>query len=128
MNVATIEHEITPEMVELRVSSKEGFNAAYENNNFIILNTTLTEELIKEGIVRELISKVQNLRKEKNFEITDRICLYISGSKEIMDIVNEYQEMIKNEVLAVAIEEKDNLSNDVDLNGNKVWIDVEVKA
>ena len=45
-----------------------------------------------------------------------------------MDIVNEYQEMIKNEVLAVAIEEKDNLSNDVDLNGNKVWIDVEVKA
>mgnify|MGYP004474825671 FL=1 len=92
------------------------------------MNTTLTEELIKEGIVRELISKVQNLRKEKNFEITDRICLYISGSKEIMDIVNEYQEMIKNEVLAVAIEEKDNLSNDVDLNGNKVWIDVEVKA
>ena len=101
---------------------------AFIYNNFIILNTTLTEELIKEGIVRELISKVQNLRKEKNFEITDRICLYISGSKEIMDIVNEYQEMIKNEVLAVAIEEKDNLSNDVDLNGNKVWIDVEVKA
>lgn len=128
INVAGNNTEVTSEMVELRVSSKEGFNAAHENSNFIILNTQLTEDLIKEGIVRELISKVQNLRKEKDFEITDRINLYISGNKEIIDIVNEYQEMIKNEVLALNIEEKENLSYEVDLNGNKAFIDVEVKA
>ena len=47
-------------MVDIRVESKEGFNASYEGNNFIVLNTTLTKELINEGIARELISKVQN--------------------------------------------------------------------
>ena len=73
MEVDHEEVEVTPEMVEIRVSSKEGFNASHEGNHFIVLNTTLTSELINEGIVREFISKVQNLRKTKDFEITDRI-------------------------------------------------------
>ena len=128
MNIAGNDTEITNEMVELRVSSKEGFNAAHENNNFIILNTKLTDDLIKEGIVRELISKVQNLRKEKNFEIMDRINLYISSDESILSVIEEYKDMIKKEVLAIDIISKDNLSYEVDLNGNKAFIDVEVKA
>jgi isoleucyl-tRNA synthetase len=114
-------------MVELRVNSKEGFNASHEGNNFMILNTTLTDELIKEGIVRELISKVQNLRKERDFEITDRIVLYISSDENILSIVDEYKDMIQNEVLALEIITKENLEYEVDLNGNKAFIDVEVK-
>ena len=118
---------VTSEMVELRVNSKEGFNASHEGNNFMILNTTLTDELIKEGIVRELISKVQNLRKERDFEITDRIALYISSDENILSIVDEYKDMIQNEVLALEIITKENLEYEVDLNGNKAFIDVEVK-
>ena len=65
--------EITSNMVDIRISSKEGFNVGMENNNFIILDTTLTEELILEGIAREFISKIQNLRKSNDFDIVDRI-------------------------------------------------------
>ena len=122
------EYDINHELVDIRISSKEGFNVAEENNNFIILDTELTDELIKEGIVRELISKVQNLRKEKNFEIMDRINLYISCDEYISSIVEEYKDMIKKEVLALEIINKENLTYEVDLNGNKVFIDVEVKA
>ena len=122
------EYDINHELVDIRISSKEGFNVAEENNNFIILDVELTDELIKEGIVRELISKVQNLRKEKNFEIMDRINLYISCDEYILSIVEEYKDMIKKEVLALEIISKENLTYEVDLNGNKVFIDVEVKA
>ena len=122
------EYDINHELVDIRISSKEGFNVAEENNNFIILDTELTDELIKEGIVRELISKVQNLRKEKNFEIMDRINLYISCDEYILSIVDEYKDMIKKEVLALEIISKENLTYEVDLNGNKAFIDVEVKA
>ena len=122
------EYDINHELVDIRISSKEGFNVAEENNNFIILDVELTDELIKEGIVRELISKVQNLRKEKNFEIMDRINLYISCDEYILSIVEEYKDMIKKEVLALEIISKENLTYEVDLNGNKAFIDVEVKA
>ena len=58
----------------------------YSGNNLIILNTTLTDDLIEEGLAREIVSKVQNLRKEKDFEIENRIKLYYNGS-EIIDRV-----------------------------------------
>lgn len=127
LTVADKEYDITRELVDIRISSKEGFNVAEENNNFIILDIELTEDLIKEGIVRELISKVQNLRKEKDFEITDRITLYVSSDEYVLSVIDEYKDMIQNEVLALEIINKDNLSYEVDLNGNQAFIDVEVK-
>ena len=127
LTVADKEYDITRELVDIRISSKEGFNVAEENNNFIILDIELTEDLIKEGIVRELISKVQNLRKEKDFEITDRITLYVSSYEYVLSVIDEYKDMIQNEVLALEIINKDNLSYEVDLNGNQAFIDVEVK-
>ena len=127
LTVADKEYDITRELVDIRISSKEGFNVAEENINFIILDIELTEDLIKEGIVRELISKVQNLRKEKDFEITDRITLYVSSDEYVLSVIDEYKDMIQNEVLALEIINKDNLSYEVDLNGNQAFIDVEVK-
>ena len=59
---------ITKDMVDIRIDSKEGFNVGMQNNKFIILNTELTKELIYEGYARELVSKVQNLRKTKEFD------------------------------------------------------------
>ena len=115
--------EITPDMVDIRIESKEGFDAAKENNNFIILNTTLTEDLINEGIVRELVSKVQNLRKVKDFDVADRITLYYDGN--IDSIISEFTDYIKKETLSVDIVKKEDLSENFNLNGIDVKLDVE---
>ena len=112
-------------MVEIRVSSKEGFNASHEGNNFIVLNTTLTDELINEGIVREFISKVQNLRKAKDFEITDRITIYYSDNKEFENAIKNYIDTIKKETLALEIVKKDLTTEEANLNGINVKFDVE---
>ena len=115
--------EIIPDMVDIRIESKEGFDAAKENNNFIILNTTLTEDLINEGIVRELVSKVQNLRKVKDFDVADRITLYYDG--DIESIISEFTDYIKKETLSVDIVKKEDLSENFNLNGIDVKLDVE---
>ena len=120
------EFTVEPYMVDIRYSAKEGFDVATENNNFIILNTTLTKALIEEGIARELISKVQNLRKERDFNIVDRIELFYNADSEVEETINNFMEFIKGETLSVSITKVDNLENNVDLNGHEVAIDVKV--
>lgn len=119
------EIEITPEMVEIRVSSKEGFNASHEGSNFIVLNIALNEELINEGIVREFISKIQNLRKSKNFEITDRIHIYYLDNEKFSTSIHNFIELIMEETLAVDVNVRKNEGETYDLNGLKVTFDVE---
>lgn len=118
------DREITSDMVDIRISSKEGFNVGMENNNFIILNTELTDELIMEGIAREMISKVQQLRKNKDFDIVDRIVIYYHGDDEFNQALNNYQEYIKSETLAVELIDDENLSEQFDLNNHSVYLDV----
>jgi len=111
-------------MVEIRTTAKDGFNVATLNNNFIILNTELTKELILEGIAREMVSKVQNLRKEKDFNIVDRITLYYSADAEVVEAIKEFEEFIKNETLAVSLVNAENLDTTYDINGHEVYIDI----
>lgn len=117
--------DVTEEMVDIRVSSKEGYDVAKEGNNFIILNTNLTEELINEGYARELISKIQNLRKEKDFDVADRINLYYEHNEKLEEVLSSFEEMIKKEILALAFINKNDLPNEFDLNGLNVKLDVE---
>ena len=117
-------YEINHEMVDIRINAKEGFDATYLNNNFVVLNTNLTDDLINEGIVRELISKVQNLRKTKDFNIIDRINIYYSSEENLEERLAKYLEYIKTETLCV------NLINEkrgeaFNLNGLTVYLDVE---
>ena len=121
------EYEITPEMVEIRISSKEGFNVGMENNHFIILDTTLTEDLVLEGIAREMISKVQNLRKTRDFHVADRIILYYNGDEAVENCIAKFQDYIKLETLSLDIVKKENLQELCDLNGHTCSIDVEKK-
>ena len=65
-----------------------------------MLDTTLTPELIEEGYVRELVSKIQTMRKEAGFEVMDRICIYADGNEKIRGILESHKEEIKGEVLA----------------------------
>ncbi len=115
--------KITPDMIEVRIKSKDGFDAAMGNNNFIILNTTLTDDLLNEGIARELVSKVQNLRKLKNFDVADRIKLYYNG--DIENIITDFNEYIKIETLSNDIIKSDNLTDSYNLNGIEVKLDVQ---
>lgn len=117
--------DVTEEMVDIRVSSKEGYDVAKEGNNFIILNTNLTEDLINEGYARELISKIQNLRKEKDFDVADRINLYYENNEKLEEVLSSFEEMIKKEILALAFINKNDLTNEFDLNGLNVKLDVE---
>lgn len=116
---------VTPDMVELRVSSKDGFNASHEGNLFIILNTKLDDKLIEEGIARELVSKVQNLRKESNFNIIDRINLYYQADELVEQSINDFEEFIKKETLAISIEKSENVDKELDLNGHNIKIKIE---
>ena len=112
-------------MVDIRVSAKEGYDAKKEGSNFIILNTNLTEDLINEGITRELISKVQNLRKIKDFDVADRITLYYDATDKFNKIVKDFEDMIKEETLSINIVKKSGLTEEFDLNGMNVKLDVE---
>ncbi len=115
--------DITPDMVDVRIESKEGFNVGMQNNKFIILNTELTEELILEGLAREFVSKVQNIRKTIGLEISDRIDLTYSGDELTNKAFDEFKEYIMSETLAVNFSKSDNGEVN-DINGHEVKIEV----
>ena len=125
MTVGDKSYDVDSSYVDIRTNSKEGFDVATDTNNFIILNTELTNDLVMEGIARELVSKVQNLRKSKDFDIADRITLYYNGDDEVTEAVDKFDEFIKNETLSIDIVVKFNLTEEVDLNGHTTYIDVE---
>ena len=125
MTIGEKDYDVDSNYVDIRTNSKDGFDVATDTNNFIILNTELTNDLVMEGIARELISKVQNLRKTKDFDIADRITLYYNGDDEVTEAVTKFEEFIKNETLSIDIVVKFNLTEEVDLNGHMTQIDVE---
>ena len=116
--------EINADMVDIRINAKEGFDVAMDSNDFIILDTKLSEDLILEGLARELVSKVQNLRKLKDFDIQDRIKLYISGDSDIDKCLSTYEEFIKNETLTLEIV-KEIKGETYDINDHETYLDVE---
>ena len=114
---------IDKEMVEIRVSAKEGFNVGTINNLFIVLNTNLTADLINEGHAREFISKIQNLRKNNEFEVSDRIIINYEGN-EFDNVIIDYEDYIKNETLAVEINKSADTLEELDINGIKVKVKI----
>ena len=123
MTIADKEYDISKEMVDIRITSKEGFDVEMNNNNFVILNTTLTEDLINEGIAREFVSKIQNLRKIKEFDIADRITITYKAEDNISNAINEYMDYIKNETLAVEIK-NDNGEDEIKINEDTIMVSI----
>ena len=119
------EYEINKDMVIIDLVPLEGFKSALENNEYIILNTNLTEELILEGYAREFVSKIQNLRKEKDFNIVDRIRLYYNSS-DFDKVMDEFKEYISNEILAIEIIKKEDTNNILKINDIEVKVEIEV--
>ena len=125
MSIDNTTYDITKDMVDIRISSKEGFKAMVVGNNFVILNTTITKELENEGLARETISKVQQLRKTMNFDITDRINMYIDATSEYKENIKDYLDMIKDETLTINVYDKDDIEDKVNINDYEVGFALE---
>lgn len=118
--------EVTRDYVMVTISSKEGFDVAMENNLFVILDTTLTKDLLNEGYAREFISKVQQMRKNNGYEVLDNINIYYDGNDEIEEAVDIFEGFIKKETLALSIKKvSDESFEEQDLNGNMTGIKLE---
>ena len=104
-------------------SEKAGLVVATEGGVTIALDTALTPELEAEGMAREIVSKVQNLRKENGLDVTDRIKLTITGDAEVIKAAQQHEGYIKNEVLAIEMSVTEGCG-EVDLNGHAAAISV----
>ncbi len=124
LNLDGEELKVNKEMVDIRVDAKDGFNVGMENNNFVILNTELSEELILEGLAREFVSKVQNIRKLKDLNVVDRIIIYYNGPDKFIKSLEMFNDYIKKETLTVDLIKKEDLTDSYDLNGEEVYIDI----
>ena len=125
MTIDNTEYEVNKDMVDIRISSKEGFNVGTINNKFIILNTELSKELLDEGLARETISKIQQLRKSYNFDIMDRIKVYYHATDEYTNSINKHLEFIKKETLATEFISDNSLELDTNINDYQVGFKLE---
>ena len=115
--------KIAPEWVSSSVSAKPGFDVALEGGVCVILDTQITKELVEEGLARELVSKIQQLRKARDFEMMDRIVISLAADAEVSAVAKDFADYIKSETLA------DNIvsaacTDTFDINGHKTGIDV----
>ena len=95
--------ELIAEDVDITMSQTEGFATQRYGSVTIALETTLSQELIEEGFVREIISKLQTMRKENGFEVTDRISVFAAGNDKLTDIMSRNEDFIKKIVLGDSI-------------------------
>ncbi|MFQ9909939.1 MAG: isoleucine--tRNA ligase [Acutalibacter sp.] len=94
--------ELTAEELLIETAQKEGYTSVSDRGVTVVLDTALTEELIREGFVREIISKLQTMRKEAGFNVTDHIQVYCQGSGKVQQVLEENQEAILHDVLGDA--------------------------
>ncbi|SFW61711.1 isoleucine--tRNA ligase [Selenomonas ruminantium] len=118
---------LTTEDVEVSMAQTEGFNCQRYNGVTIALDTTLTEELLEEGFVREIISKVQTMRKENGFEVTDHIKVSLSGNEKLQAIVAKNEDYLKEITLADEVNygKLSGTKKEWNINGENIIIAVE---
>ncbi|MBI4857129.1 MAG: isoleucine--tRNA ligase [Acetobacterium woodii] len=119
--------ELRKDFIDIRISAKEGFNVQMFNNKFIILDTSLNQDLLDEGCAREFVSRIQQLRKSNGYEVMDRIDITY-GSDEAMDrAIDIYSDFIKTETLADTITIKAGVGEVFNLNGHETAIQLQKK-
>lgn len=118
--------EVTEDMLDIRIAAKEGYDVEMDNNLFVIMDTNLSEELIREGYAREFVSKVQQMRKNNGYEMMDNIKIFYNGNEQIDDAVKVFNDFIKTETLAVEVNKTDDTSYEVqNLNGIETGLKLE---
>lgn len=95
---------VTKDLVNITITAREGFTVEMENNLFVILDTTLTQELVNEGLAREFVSKVQQLRKRNDYQVADTIHIVYDGDDGVAVAVEAFRDYIQQETLALSIQ------------------------
>ena len=122
-----VEVSLTEEDLLIEMTQKEGYVTEADNSMTVVLDTNLTPELIEEGFVLELISKIQTMRKDAGFEVTDHIRVAFADNDKIEEIAQKHEKEISGKVLADALSVKNELSvaKEWNVNGENVKISVE---
>lgn len=127
INVNETEIELNKENLLVTMQGLEGYAFAGEGSIGVVLDTHISEELKEEGHLREIISKIQNMRKDKGFEVADKIKLYVADNEMLLDVIKKFNEVIKKETLTQEIvynQEAD--YTETVINGEKLNMTVEV--
>ena len=126
-DVNGVEVSLTKEDLLIEMTQKEGYVSEADNNMTVVLDTNLSDELIEEGFVFEIISKIQTMRKEAGFEVMDHIRVSLCGNETVAGIASSNQEFIAGKVLADSITAGDMLavSKEWNVNGENVTIAIE---
>ena len=119
--------ELTAEDVEIITEDMPGWLVANEGKLTVALDITITDALLREGIARELVNRIQNIRKSNGYEIVDKISIEIEGRDEINDAVNEYAGYIASQTLANSVDLVQNLANATELEFDEYVVKVSVK-
>lgn len=119
--------ELNFENLQVTMNGLEGFTFAGEGEIGVVLDTFISDDLRREGYMREIISKVQNMRKDSGFEVTDKINLYVSGNPMLEEIVKGFADYIQHETLANNIVyDAEREYTECNINGEKLNMTVEV--
>ncbi|MGV8027016.1 MAG: isoleucine--tRNA ligase [Anaerolineaceae bacterium] len=129
VNVDGEEYSINPDEVEIHMQAKEGFEVASEGAYLAALVTTMNDDLIYEGLVREFIRRIQESRKQAGFEISDRILLSFSATEKLEKAIEQYHDYVMNETLAIQMDSKNhpstlpNASDEFDGEQITIWLE-----
>ena len=126
-DVDGVEIALTKDDLLIEMAQKEGYVSEADNTMTVVLDTNLSEELLEEGFVYEVISKIQTMRKDADFEVMDHIKVAICDNEKVAAIVRKNEAVIADKVLAESIVENENLtvSKEWNVNGEKVVIGVQ---
>lgn len=116
---------IKKDYVLINIGAKEGFNVNEEGDIFLVLDTHLTPELIDEGFAREFISKVQQMRKSKDYEVMDNINIKYDTDDEVDSAIQKYRDEIMKETLAKTLERSELSGEEISLNDHSIVIETE---
>ena len=127
LRLASGEVILETEDLLIEAKQKEGFYTVSDRGITVAIDTTLTKELVEEGFARELISKIQTMRKEAGFNVTDHISVTVKGSEKVTDVAVSRKADIAGDTLAdaISVAEPAGYTKDWDINGEKVTIGVE---
>ncbi|NNU77097.1 isoleucine--tRNA ligase [Clostridium estertheticum] len=125
INVNGTEIELDSEKLLVTMQGLEGYAFAGEGEMGVVLITHITDELKEEGNVREILSKIQNMRKESGFEVADKITIYVSGNEMLQNVIAKFEDQIKKDTLSVEIVyNKDREYKTVKINGEDLQLDL----
>ena len=119
--------KLAPEDLLIETAQTEGYYTVSDRGITVAIDTRLTPELIEEGFVREIVSKLQTMRKEAGFEVMDSIRVYVSGNDRVQTILEKNRESILRDVMGVALTvgQSGGYAKEWDLNGEMVTLGVE---